>query len=710
MIECIKKELKTINNDKIQLYLFGVYLLLIYIFEENGTMLKISSLLLLSFCIIEFINIVRIRKISFNISIVFIFLFAFFCGLSIFWSLDKGLSIEKTKTMFLLAVFILFSFNYFNRVQNSALKVTNVLAIVGIIFAVYILCYYGPISYFKQLFMGERIGREIENVNSIGIKMSVTFVICTFNAMFLKNKKYLFLSALPLIISIGTGSRKAILFIIISLIILTIYFLRDSNINKKKLKKIFGAIFLVIAIIIILIQFIEIPFISTQMNRMKGMINGVLGSGKADHATSLRMSYIDAGIAQFKKTPIFGIGIDNARIINTDYTYLHNNFVELLTSVGIIGFVLYYATYFIILFNFIKNIKKLNGHQIVAFALFSSLFIIEYGMVSYYTKNTYIYILLCYLTIDLNVYQYDLSKIINVVKSPKIILIKMLNIGFFNWMNDEQFLKLKYRLIFNKQLDLNNPKSFNEKLQWLKLHDHNDLYVRLVDKYLVKKYVEKNVGAKYVIPTIAVYSSFDEIDFDSLPNQFVIKCNHDSGGLVLCSDKKKFNKKMAAKIINSSIRKNYYYFSREWPYKNVEKKIIIEKFMSDNNSDFLIDYKVMCFNGKAKYIFTCTDRFNGSGLKVTFFDTKWKKMPFTRHYPASTEMIEKPYNLKKMIELSEKLSKKIPFVRVDWYEINKELFFGEMTFYPGSGFEEFTPDEWDYKLGELIDISTNVRR
>ena len=296
-----------------------------------------------------------------------------------------------------------------------------------------------------------------------------------------------------------------------------------------------------------------------------------------------------------------------------------------------------------------------------------------------------------------------IRKICDVMTNPSKIIIWLMNKGFFNWLSDKKYLKLRYRLIFGRKLNMNNPKSFNEKLQWLKVNDHNEKYIEMVDKVLVKDYISKIIGSEYIIKTYGIYDNFDDIDFSKLPNQFVIKCNHDSGGLVICKDKKKFNKKEAKKKIERCLEKNYYYLNREWPYSKIKSKIIIEEYMEDKNSNELIDYKIMCFNGDPKMLFTCTDRYS-DGLKVTFYDLDWNVLPFKRHYPSAKKKIKKPNNFKKMIEFSKKISKNISFIRVDWYEINGKLYFGECTFYPGSGFEEFTPDEWDYKVGELLKL------
>ena len=275
--------------------------------------------------------------------------------------------------------------------------------------------------------------------------------------------------------------------------------------------------------------------------------------------------------------------------------------------------------------------------------------------------------------------------------------------------NEIKYLKKIFRYRMGEELDLINPKSFNQKIQWLKLYDRNPKYTKLVDKYEVKFIVDRILGTGYTFPTIGVWSHFSDIDFNELPNEFVLKCTHDSGGVVICKNKIDFDKSAAKKTLEGSLGNNYYTISREWPYKNVEPRIIAEPYMVDDSGAELKDYKFMCFNGKVKCIFTCTDRYAPEGLKVTFFDTNWGKMPFKRHYPIDKNPIEKPHSFDEMVHLSEKLSKGIPFVRVDFYEINRKPYFGEMTFYPGTGMEEFTPREWDDILGSWIELPPKYR-
>lgn len=295
-----------------------------------------------------------------------------------------------------------------------------------------------------------------------------------------------------------------------------------------------------------------------------------------------------------------------------------------------------------------------------------------------------------------------MNKILKVIKNPSKILIWASTKGFFNWMNDERFLKLLFKLKMHSKLNFNNVQSFNEKLQWLKINDRKDIYTKMVDKSQVKQYVSQIIGDEYIIPTINVYNKFSEIDFDTLPNQFVMKCTHDSGGLVVCRNKSKLDYKKVRKKINKSLNKNYFYQNREWPYKNVEPKIIIEKYMQDKNDICLKDYKFYCFNGEPKFLYVSHGLENHQTAKIGFFDMNFKEAPFSRSDYAVLKNIQKPKNFNKMKELSSKLAKNTTFLRVDFYEINGKIYFGELTFTPCGGFMPFNPIEWDMKLGKLL--------
>lgn len=291
------------------------------------------------------------------------------------------------------------------------------------------------------------------------------------------------------------------------------------------------------------------------------------------------------------------------------------------------------------------------------------------------------------------------------LKNPYQIFEVLRSHNMTNWISDELYLKILYKEYIGKDLNLKNPLTFNEKLQWLKLNDRNPLYTVLVDKHAVKQYVEEKIGKEYVIPTIAVWERVEDINISNLPDRFVLKCTHDSGGVVICRDKGKFDLSSAQDKLKRNLKKNYYYSTREWPYKHVKPRIIAEPYLESENGNTLNDYKLLIFNGKHKCSFVCSGRNSDAGLHVTFYDPEWNVMPFERHYPRSSQKQERPCSYKKMIQLAEILSKGIPFVRVDFYEVGGNPYFGEMTFFPGGGFEEFSPEIWDRKLGDMLDIT-----
>lgn len=277
--------------------------------------------------------------------------------------------------------------------------------------------------------------------------------------------------------------------------------------------------------------------------------------------------------------------------------------------------------------------------------------------------------------------------------------------GFYDNMDDEAYLKRKYRACMGKELNLGSPQTFNEKLQWLKLHDRKPEYTTMVDKYAVKKYVADIIGEEYIIPTLGVWNHFDEIDFDKLPNQFVLKCTHDSGGIVICKDKNKLDLKSAKKKMEKCLKRNYYWSSREWPYKDVKPRIIAEQYIEDNNKEgFLTDYKFFCFNGKMKCMYVSVNSHTAK-QKIQFFDRNYNLLPIRRDdYLVFDEIPKKPNHLDDMIKIAEQLSRNIPHTRIDFYYIQNRIYFGEITFFTGSGFIPFSEKKWDYKLGSWIKL------
>ncbi|MBE7046066.1 MAG: glycosyl transferase [Ruminococcaceae bacterium] len=263
-------------------------------------------------------------------------------------------------------------------------------------------------------------------------------------------------------------------------------------------------------------------------------------------------------------------------------------------------------------------------------------------------------------------------------------------------------LKGLFKKRMGKNLNLENPLSFSEKLQWLKLYDHNPEYTRIVDKVTFKDYITEKIGAQYIVPNIGVWEKFEDIDFDKMPEKFVLKCNHDSGGVVICKDKSKFDIESAKKKINKSLKTNYYWSGREWPYKGVKPCILAEEYL--DLPEGMVEYKMFSFNGEAKIIDVCMGVAHTPTRTNTFFDREWNKLPIHTHLPNEKGDVKPPEELSEMLEIADKLSKGIPQVRVDFYIYKGQIYLGEMTFFHDSGMTKITPEEWDYKMGEYIDL------
>ncbi len=275
-----------------------------------------------------------------------------------------------------------------------------------------------------------------------------------------------------------------------------------------------------------------------------------------------------------------------------------------------------------------------------------------------------------------------------------------------HFVNPEKYLQRMFQKRMGYELNLQNPQTYNEKLQWMKLYDHNPLYTKLVDKYEVKEFVSETIGSQYIIPTIAVWDRVCDIDFDMLPNQFVLKCTHDSGGIVICKDKTSFDTSNAKKILRKSLRRNFYYMGFEWPYKDVKPRIIAETYMEDSTVKELRDYKFFCFDGNVKALFIATERQKeGVDVKFDFFDENFNHLPFKQGHENASKVPEKPICFDEMKILASVLSKNIPHVRVDFYEVDGKIYFGEMTFFHHGGWTPFEPKEWDIIFGNWLNIS-----
>lgn len=302
----------------------------------------------------------------------------------------------------------------------------------------------------------------------------------------------------------------------------------------------------------------------------------------------------------------------------------------------------------------------------------------------------------------------------NYIKSPRALAISL--VENLNWLfRESDYLRVLYRLKMKKKLHLNNPRDYQEKLQWLKLYNHNPQYTKMVDKITAKEYAASVIGDHYIIPTLGIWEHFDQIDFDSLPDQFVLKTNHSGGntGVVVCADKSKLNKQDTKLKLEKSLKFSVYPKHREWPYKNVKPMIMAEQYMSDDtefNKGGLSDYKFTCFNGVADNVMVCTDRASGD-TKFYFYDRDWNLMPLNVRGKNTDPSFKlpKPDCMDEMFEIAGKLSEGIPFLRVDLYCINNRPYFGETTFFPDSGFDPNILPETEEYFGDKI-ILPNKKR
>ena len=319
-----------------------------------------------------------------------------------------------------------------------------------------------------------------------------------------------------------------------------------------------------------------------------------------------------------------------------------------------------------------------------------------------------------------------MAQITNILKNPLVILAHMTR--FIK--DDKLFLQLQYLCYVHKFLNLKNPKTYNEKIQWLKLYNRNPLYTSLVDKVEVKKYVDDILGPGHTFPLLGSWEKPEDIEWDKLPNEFVLKCNHNSAvGMAICKDKVKglytkahggdkifITKDQVIEGLHEGLAQNFYLGGREWPYKNVKPRIIAEKFMSNDNSNSinntdlpsdLIDYKFYCFNGKPELLYVSKGLENHKTARISFLSLDWKFAPYCRtDYTPFEDLPLMPENYNKMIELAKLLSAGHSFLRVDLYEVNKHVYFSELTFSPCSGFLPFGSREQDNMMGSLLKLNT----
>ena len=277
-------------------------------------------------------------------------------------------------------------------------------------------------------------------------------------------------------------------------------------------------------------------------------------------------------------------------------------------------------------------------------------------------------------------------------------------------LSDKSFVKKLYKERIGKKINFSHPKTFCEKQNWMKIYDRKPIYTVMVDKYLARDFVAERIGDEYLVPLLGVWNNANDIDFSSLPDKFVLKCNHKSD-VTICTDKAKIDEEKIKEKLNEQLKLDYYIRKREWPYKNIPRKIICEKYMENTDGTEPLEYKVLCFNGIPEYVLVISGRFGDKEMTIDTYDMEWNYTDLINgDCPLSGNIFKKPEYLNEIYQISKKLSENTPFLRVDFNFWNNRLYFGELTFFDAAGFEHYKPEIWNYKLGSMINLPKKHRR
>nr|WP_319473863.1 ATP-grasp fold amidoligase family protein [uncultured Sphaerochaeta sp.] len=623
-------------------------------------------------------------------------------AISVIYASDTVIAFSRLKSIIQVLLFVNLLFPYVKESEETHRRFLQIY-LLAILFIIIRLLMNTPV----EIFLSSRLGTTIGiNPNRVGNMFAIAAIMCLYLGLQPKAKWYWLLLPFLIMLSIYSGSRKA--FFLLGVGGVSLILLQQKNFKRVLLAA--GVGILVLGISTVLLIHIE-PLYKAFGRRFMNMFVELLFNKGVDGSTSIRMDMIIRGLEMFKERPLFGWGLGAFTALSGYGTYSHNNYVELLVGLGLIGLLVYYSLSFFIVREGIKRFFRFEkkGPEILSTAMIVAMLFDQVGRVTYTEEYSTIILAVCYAGImvgtpdlGLNVFQL-VSKIYEYIRHPSTFAKYLLKGKVGQILSDKRYLSIKYYLTTGKKLNLNAPVTYNEKLQWLKLHDRREIYSTLVDKYAVREYIKSTIGEKYLIPLIGVYKNTDEIDIDLLPSSFVLKCTHDSGSVFICKNKADINFKEITIRLDRALKKSHYQRTRETPYRFVEPKIICEKYMVDESGYELKDYKVFCFNGVPKAIQMDFDRF--SDHKRNLYDTDWNLIPVSIKYPNDpNKYLPKPSTLQTMLKLASELSIGIPHARIDFYSILDHVYFGEITLYHGSGMEPFYPESYNYQFGSWITL------
>jgi len=627
--------------------------------------------------------------------------FIFLSAISVLYANNSAIAFNRLKSVIQVLVFANLILPYIRESKESFFKFLTIYFFASI-FVILRLVISTPLDFL----LISRLGVSIDvNPNTVGYMFSIATLISIYLAW--STKRWLLLLILPVFIisSLLSGSRKVFILLFVGLILLVLL------IQKSKRYSFIAAGISIIMLVIggAALLFIE-PLRRMIGQRLLNMVLELLG-GNTDGSTSVRMGMLKSGLSMFSQKPIFGWGLGAFTDLGGFETYSHNNYVELLVAVGLVGTLVYYSLCFSIVIQGLKRFFRFEkkGPYVLSTAIMTAMLFDQVARVTYVEEFSNILIAMCYAGIVLDTPDKGLdffqlmAKIGEYIRHPNMFVNHLLKHRVARLLPDSLFLSLKYRMKNGQKGHIQKPLTYNEKLQWQKLHDRNPLYPQIVDKYSVRSHVASLIGESHLVPLVGVYDSPSAITPDSLPDRFVIKPTHTSGDVLFCTDKNFFDWEHAMKVMRQWMGSNYYWYDREWPYKEIKPRIIIEHMIKTDDGKPPKDYKIFCFNGEPKMAFVASDR--PDNTKFDFFDISWNRLDLKQHYPNSSYEIPKPKQWDAMLVLARKLSAGLPQVRVDLYvDADEQVLFGELTLFHFSGFEPFEPESYDALLGSWITL------
>jgi O-antigen ligase len=627
--------------------------------------------------------------------------FLFLSVISVMYANNTSLAISRLKSVIQVLVFGNLVLPYIKESDESFKRFLRIY-----ILAIFVVIFRLIVSTPIEQYLSSRLGDSIHvNSNTIGYMLSISTLIYIYLAY--SGKRWIFLLLVPLLIFLAllSGSKKVFILLFVG-IVLMVLLVQES---KKRSFIAAGIVMLVLVVGGISLVIIE-PLKMIIGQRLLKMVLQLFGTN-IDGSTSERMGMIVSGLSMFTQKPIFGWGLGAFTDLGGFETYAHNNYVELLVAVGLVGTLVYYSLCFSIVVQGLKRFFRFEkkGPFVLSTAIMTAMLFDQVARVTYTEEFSNILIAMCYAGIVLDTPDKGLdffqlmAKIGEYIRHPSRFVNHLLKSKLARLLPNTLFLSLKYRMSNGKKCNIKEPSTYNEKLQWQKIYDHNPLYPHIVDKYEVRSHVSSLIGESYLVPLVGVYDDPSAIILDTLPDKFVIKPTHPSGDVLFCYDKKTFDWEHAHKVMSQWMNSNYYWYDREWPYKEIKPRIIIEHLIKTEDGKPPKDYKIFCFGGEPKMAFVASDR--PDDTKFDFFDIAWNRLNLKQHYPNSTYEIPKPKQWDTMLVLAKTLSAGLPQVRVDLYvDADEQILFGELTLFHFSGFEPFEPDSYDELLGSWVSL------